>query len=436
MKDFEPIGIVSLGCPKNIVDSERLLGKLLQNKFHITLDIDEAQSVIINTCAFLKTAREEAENVISEFVKKKKEGKIKKIVVSGCYPSLSKEGLLRKFPEIDALTGTNDLERITDAFKSGRRIFVSSKFENINIPRFQITLPHYEYLKIADGCNHNCAFCLIPKIKGKVHSFSVDFLIDEARKLVNNGVKELILIAQDTTQYGIDLYGRSRLLDLFEKLENIRNLKWIRILYTYPAEINEALINYIASSNKVVPYIDVPIQHINDTLLKRMKRTYGRKQTEKVINILKDKHIAIRTTVITGFPGETDREFEELKLFIENVRFEHLGVFAFSREEGTGSYEMDMQVPEKVRIERKKEIEEIQSKINTEKLNNMVGKTLPVIVDYYDGQLNNGFVGRTQFDAPEIDDYVVIHGDIVEGKIYNAKITSSDSERLFAEVLK
>ncbi len=435
MRDFEPIGIVSLGCPKNLVDSERLLGKLLQGRFHITFDIDEAQSVIINTCAFLGTAREEAENVITEFIKKKKEGEIKKIVVSGCYPSLSKEKLLKKFPEIDALTGTNDLEKITDAFTSRKRIFISNKFEHTSIPRFQVTLPHYEYLKIADGCNHNCAFCLIPKIKGKVHSFSMDFLIDEAKRLVDNGVKELILIAQDTTQYGVDLYGRNRLLDLLEKFENVKDLKWIRILYTYPSEINKALIDYIASSNKVVPYIDVPIQHINDKLLRRMRRTHGREETEKVIGMLKDKHIAIRTTVITGFPGETEREFEELKLFIKDVRFEHLGVFAFSQEEGTESYEMDMQVPEKVKIERKKEIEEIQSKINAEKLNNMVGKALPVIVDYYDEQLN-GFVGRTQFDAPEIDDYVLIRGDVEEGKIYNAKITGSDSERLRAEALK
>jgi ribosomal protein S12 methylthiotransferase len=436
MKYFEPVGIISLGCPKNIVDSERLLGKLLQDKIHITFNLEEAKSVIINTCAFLQSARDEAESVISEFVYRKKTGEIKRIIVSGCYPSLVKDNLLKKFPEIDALTGTNDLNSIVDAINGGKRAYISRKAEHVVIPRFQITLPHYEYLKIADGCNHSCSFCLIPKIKGKVHSFDIPFLVKEAESLVKNGVKEIILIAQDTTLYGIDIYGKGMLLDLLVELEKIEGLEWIRILYTYPSEITEGLVNYIAADNKVVPYIDVPIQHISDSILKKMNRIGGRAQIEKVIGMLKDKHIAVRTTVITGFPGETDKEFEELKKFIEETRFEHLGAFAFSREKGTASYELPGQLSEEVKTKRKEEIETMQAEINADKFRNIMGRTVSVIVDYYDSGIEK-FIGRTEFDAPEIDDYVVINNDNVsKGNIYKAKIVNFDSEKLFAEVLK
>ncbi len=435
MRDFEPVGIVSLGCPKNIVDSERLLGKLLSNKFHITFDLEEAHSVIINTCAFLKEARDEAESVIAEFLDKKEKGFIKKVIVSGCYPSLAKDKLLEKFPQIDAITGTNNLFEITEALNGKERTFVSEQFERKFAPRFPITLPHYEYLKISDGCNHSCAFCLIPKIKGKLHSFDMEFLVNEAERLVESGVKEIILIAQDTTQYGLDIYGKNKLLTLIEALEKIKNLYWIRILYTYPSEINEELVQYIASSSKVVPYIDLPIQHISDRILKRMNRTHSRSETERIIRMLKDYNIAIRTTVITGFPGETREDFEELKSFIKDVRFEHLGAFAFSKEKGTESYFMDGEVDINERIERKGEIEALQAKINAEKLKGMVGKTLPVIVDYYDD--NTGFyIGRTHFDAPEIDDYALISGDVEEGQIYNALVKGSDSEKLIVEVTK
>ncbi len=436
MRDFEPVGIVSLGCPKNIVDSERLLGNLLKNEVSITFDINEARSVIINTCAFLQSAREEAESVIKEFVEKKRKGLIRKIVVSGCYPSLSGKSLLYRFPEIDAITGTNDLHSIVNALSGEEKIILSKDFEMLVPPRLQITLLHYEYLKIADGCNHRCAFCLIPKIKGDVHSFPIEFLVNEAQSLAENEVKELILIAQDTTQYGIDIYGKNSLLLLLEKLEKVSGIEWIRILYTYPSEISKPLVEYIASKdNKVVPYIDVPIQHISDRILKRMNRIGGSKLVRDLVYLLKSHGIAVRTTVITGFPGETEKDFKELLDFVEEVKFEHLGAFAFSREPGTESFDMDGQLDEKVKQNRLRQIEELQHKINMEKFKSMAGKKIPVIADYFDETLN-AFIGRTIFDAPEIDDFIVLKGDIEEGKIANAVITGFNENNLFGEVKK
>ncbi len=433
MRNFEPVGIVSLGCPKNIVDSERLLGNLLKNEINITFDINEANSVIINTCAFLQSAREEAESVIREFIEKKKKGLIKKIVVSGCYPALYGKRLIEKFPEIDAITGTNDLNAITEAFY-GKKIILSKSFEQLVPPRLQITLPHYEYLKIADGCNHKCAFCLIPKIKGKVHSFPMDFLINEAKNLAENGVRELILIAQDTTQYGIDIYGRNSLLQLLEALEKVEGIEWIRILYTYPSEISKELIEYIAAPhNKTVPYIDVPIQHISDRVLKRMNRIGDSTFIRNLIYSLKAHGIAVRTTVITGFPGETRSDFKELLKFIEEVKFEHLGVFAFSREQGTESFDMEDQIDEEEKQDRLDQILELQYRLNMDKFDSMKGKELPVIIDYFEDQVEM-FVGRTIFDAPEIDDYILIKGNAGEGEILTAVINGYDEKSLYGEV--
>lgn len=438
MKNFEPVGIVSLGCPKNIVDSERILGMLIQDGFSVTFDVDEAQSVIINTCAFLESARAESETVITEFIEKKRSGKIAKVIVSGCYPSLVKEKLLEKFPEIDAITGTNNIEDVESALLGKGKMFVDSKVRSEELARLQITLPHYEYLKIADGCNHKCAFCLIPKIKGPVHSFDMEFLVSEAESLAENGVKELILIAQDTTQYGVDLYGKNSLLDLLKKLNDVEGIRWIRLLYTYPSEISDELIEYIASKdNKVVPYIDVPIQHISDFILKRMRRIGSKKDIELLVDKLKSRGIAVRTTVIVGFPGESEKEFNELVEFVKKAKFEHLGVFPFFREKGTESYSLDKQVNKETKIERQHIIEEIQHNINVEKFSNMVGKKIDVIVDYFDESFN-AFIGRTIYDAPEIDDFVVIENNetVEEGDVYKAEIYDFDDEKLFAKVIK
>ena len=438
MRNFEPVGIVSLGCPKNIVDSERILGLLIQDGFYVTFDTDEAHSVIINTCAFLESAREESEAVIREFIEKKRNGKVAKVIVSGCYPSLVKEKLLEKFPEVDAITGTNNIGDVESALLGKGRVFVDSAVRSEEFARLQITLPHYEYLKIADGCNHKCAFCLIPKIKGPVHSFDMEFLVSEAESLAENGVKELILIAQDTTLYGIDLYEKNSLLDLLKLLNRVEGIRWIRLLYTYPSEISDELIEYIASNdNKVVPYIDVPIQHISDFILKRMRRIGSKKDIELLIGKLKSHGIAVRTTVIVGFPGESEKEFNELVDFVKQARFEHLGVFPFFREKGTESYSLDKQVDKKTKIERQHIIEKLQHDINMEKFSHMNGKQVDIIVDYFDESLN-AFIGRTIYDAPEIDDFVVIDNDeiVEEGSIYKAKIYGFDDEKLFAKAIK
>lgn len=430
MSAFEPVSIISLGCPKNTVDSERILGELLENKISVTFNTKEAQTIIINTCAFLQPAREESEEVIKEFIEKKKRGKIKKIIVSGCYPSLVGKKLMKKFPEIDAITGTNDINYVIDALKSSEReAFLSKHFETILPSRLTITLPHYAYLKIADGCNHRCAFCLIPFIKGNLHSIKKEDLINEAEGLARNGVKEIVLIAQDTTAYGEDIYGKPMLIPLLESLEKINGIEWIRILYTYPNEVTEDLAYYIAESKKVVPYIDMPIQHINDKILRSMNRLGKRKDIERVIESLKKLHIAIRTTIITGFPGETEKEFEELKEFVKNTQFDHLGVFPYFREKGTASYSMNNQVDDVTKMRRKEIIESIQEKISLERNKQFIGKNLPVIIDYHNEDKNT-FVGRTIYDAPEIDDIVYIKGNVRAGNIYRIKIEKAEEHVL------
>jgi len=433
---FEPIGIISLGCPKNIVDSERILGKLLENGIYVTFDTDEARTIIINTCAFLQPARDEAEDVINEFIEKKKKGTVKKIIVSGCYPSLVGNKLMEKFPRIDAITGTNDISHIVDALKSnGKAQFLSRDFETSLPARFLVTLPHYAYLKIADGCNHRCAFCLIPQIKGSLHSLKKEFIIKEAKELARSGAKELIITAQDTTAYGKDIYGKPMLISLLKELEKIDGIEWIRILYTYPGEVTEGLAFYIAGSKKVVPYIDMPIQHISDKILGDMNRMSKRKNVEKMIEIFRKFNIAIRTTLIVGFPGEGEKEFDELREFVEETKFDYLGVFPYFREEGTASYLMDGQVDISIKIERKEIIESIQEKISLERNRKFIGKSMPVIMDYYD-QKKDLFVGRTIYDAPEIDNIVFVKDNVKAGSIYNVKIEQAEAHTLEGRPLR
>ncbi len=417
------------------MDSERILGKLLENNIHITLNLEEAHSIIINTCAFLQSARSESEEIIQEFIEKKKAGIIKKLIISGCYPSLDGNSLMNRFPEIDAITGTNDINHIIDALKSDRKgRFLSGDFELVLPSRFLVTLPHYAYLKIADGCNHRCAFCLIPKIKGNLHSLEREFIVREVEGLANNGVKEIIITAQDTTNYGADIYGKPMLIPLLKDLEKIKGIEWIRVLYTYPGEVTEGLVSYIKNSEKVVPYIDMPIQHINDRMLKNMNRVGQRKDIEKILELFKVNNIAVRTTLIVGFPGEGEKEFEELKEFVEKMKFDHLGVFKYFREEGTKSYNMENQVEEAVKERREEAIRSIQEKISLERNNTFIGQTIPAIIDYYD-EKEGVFVGRTKYDAPEIDNIVLVKGDVIVGEIQDVVIESAKEHVLTGRVL-
>lgn len=429
---MKSVSIVSLGCPKNLVDSERVLGALSKD-YRITFDVDNADIVIINTCAFLKESREESESVIKEFLEKKRKGKIKKVVVLGCYPSLDLNGLKEKFKEVDAFVGTNNLKDVEKAI-SDNRDFVSSKPEFSELPRLQVTLPHYSYLKIADGCNHRCAFCLIPKIKGNLHSFDINFLVNEAKALAENGVKELILIAQDTTQYGLDIYGTVKLIELLKELENIEGIKWIRLLYTYPSPYMFELVRFIRDSKKVVPYIDMPIQHASDRVLRSMLRGSSKKELESIASFIKDNGITFRTSVIVGFPGETKEDFKQLKDFLSTYEVDHIGIFKYSNEEGTLSYSLE-QVPREEIEERFEELNNLKDELALKRSRAFIGKEVEFIVDYYDRSLHVS-VGRSIFDAPDIDNVVFVKKVLTPSNIYSGEVKEADRYEWYLEVKK
>jgi ribosomal protein S12 methylthiotransferase len=418
------VSIVSLGCPKNLVDSERILGSLLKNGINVTLDPEKADTIIINTCSFLSSAREEAEGVIEEFIGKQSKGRLKKIIVSGCYPSLVGDELFKKFPQIYSITGTNDINQILKAIER-KGSFVSDKPEKNLPPRIKVTLPHYSYLKTADGCNHSCSFCLIPKIKGRLHSLPISVLLDEARALSESSVKELIIIAQDTTQYGLDLYGEPKLVELLENIEKINGISWVRIMYSYPSPVLNSLLDLMMNSSKIVPYLDIPIQHISDRILRQMRRGYTRSEVERVLYKFKEAGIALRTSVIVGFPSETNEEFNELRDFLAEFKFDHLGIFEYSNEAGTLSYEDRTQISEQVKRERFDELVALKESIALKRSRQFLKKEIPFIVDYYEDSLRK-FVGRTIYDAPEVDDIAYIKGDNLKaGDILVGKVISS-----------
>ncbi|MGC8721166.1 MAG: 30S ribosomal protein S12 methylthiotransferase RimO [Caldisericaceae bacterium] len=430
----ERVSIVSLGCPKNLVDSERILGIFNKNGFTVTFDADESDIVVINTCAFLQSAREESLDVIGEFASKKNKGLIKKIVVAGCYPSLDGKALKERFPEIDAIIGTNNIGDVVDAVKKGK-IDISRKYEPFMYQRVKATLPHYEYLKIADGCNHRCAFCIIPKIKGHTHSFLKESIINESKALVESGVKELIVIAQDITQYGIDLYKKNELLSLLGAIDKIEGISWIRLMYTYPSLSMLDLIDFMVDSEHIVPYIDIPIQHISDRILKLMRRATNRKDIETIFTKLKNNGIAIRTSVIVGFPHETEADFNELKGFLADYQVDHLGIFEYSNEEKSVSYKMTEQVSPEDKSRRFEELSQVRDLNAFKRSQSLLGKTVDTIVDYFDESAKK-FVGRTIFDAPEIDDIVYFMGTQTSGEILKSKIVNAKPYEYVAKRIK
>ncbi|MEF3244438.1 MAG: 30S ribosomal protein S12 methylthiotransferase RimO [Caldisericaceae bacterium] len=427
---MKKVSIVSLGCPKNLVDAERVLG-YLAGDYKISFNPDNSDVVIINTCAFLEVARNESESVIKEFVLKKRKGIIEKVVVMGCYPSLNVDYLKNKFKYVDAFVGTNNLADIKKAIEKGG-LFVNAEPEFIELPRLQLTLPHYSYLKIADGCNHKCAFCLIPNIKGLLHSFKMEFLIEEAKALARNGVKELILIAQDTTQYGLDFYGEIKLIPLLEALEKIDGFEWIRILYTYPQPYIFELVKFMKDSKKIVPYIDMPIQHVSDKILRLMKRGYSAHELERIVDFIKSNGFALRTSVIVGFPQEDDKDFEELLRFIEKYGIDHLGIFAYSKENGTFSYSME-DVPSKDVHNRLKELEALKEEIALKRSNSFLNKEVPFVVDFVDRNKKIS-TGRTIFDAPDIDNIVYVKKVLKQSNFYKGIVKQVDKYEWLIEV--
>ncbi len=403
------IGMISLGCPKNQVDAERMLAQLDKNGFEIADCYEGVDAVIINTCGFIDAAKQEAIENILEMAQLKEEGLVKKIIVTGCLAQRYKEEILEEIPETDAIIGIGANGNIADIAKKvieGEKIFEMPA--NSELPlvgeRLLTTPEHWAYLKIADGCSNRCTYCAIPSIRGDFRSVEFETLVEEARALAAAGTKELILIAQDTTSYGIDLYGKLRLPELLDALCEIDGIEWIRMLYCYPDKITDELIETMARQPKVLHYIDLPLQHADDGILKAMNRRGDSAHIRSVISKIREAmpDAVIRTTFIVGFPGEGEKEFENLAEFVNEIEFDRLGCFSFSPQEGTPAYDFENQVEEDIKLRRGEIIMQDQLEIVTVKNHERIGKKYRVIVEDYDGY-SDSYSGRTYMDAPEID---------------------------------
>lgn len=424
---MKKIALLSHGCAKNLVDSELILGILVKNGYNVTLNEDETDIVIVNTCSFICDAERESISTILKLIEKGK-----KVIVAGCLAQKHPDELKKEIPEISGIIGTTDFDNIVDVIK---KIVDNSYVEKVNrkpnyiypedIERQQITMGSSSYIKIADGCNYRCGYCVIPYLRGNYHSRKIEDIVSEAKKIIKKGVTEIILIAQDTTGYGIDIYKKPMLPTLLKELNKLENLGWIRLMYAYPTTLNDELIESIAMLDKVTKYIDIPLQHSHPDILKLMNRPV---QDYKIlINKIRQKipNVSIRTTFITGYPGETEEHFEHLKNFIKEMRFDRVGIFEYSREKGTPSYDMKPRIPKKVAHRRFKELMKIQQQISLERNKSFIGKTIPCIIEAFSD--NGEVVARSEFDAPEIDGIVsiktkqaVIPGDIEQVKIVGA----------------
>lgn len=415
---------VSLGCPKNLVDSEKMLGTLALDGYTLVSEPEGADFVIVNTCGFIESSRAESRSVIQEMLDLKKAGKTKGVIVAGCLPQRLEAdgGLLKEMPEIDHVVGVfgrDEITKVADRLVGGareqRELFRPAPIKAMNDQsRLRITPSHYAYLKISEGCDRTCTFCSIPSMRGKHVTKPIEMVLDEARELVQDGVRELILVAQDTTYYGMDLYGKVRLAELLTELQTVDGIDWIRLMYLYPINFSDELISVIADSRNIIPYLDMPLQHINSAVLKRMQRRVNSEQTRELVHKLRERipNVVLRTTFITGFPGETDEQFEELKQFVQETKFERMGVFTYSLEPGTPAVKIDGHLPEEVKEARRDELMEIQQQIAFDHADKMVGYELDVIIDE---QVGDGvYVGRTYADAPEIDSSVIVTGADLE----------------------
>lgn len=431
------INIQTLGCMKNLNDSQEA-GALLELNNHIIVDDPrEADLIMVNTCGFIDDAKRESIDRILSMANLKNTDMKKKLIVSGCLSQRYVEELTEEMPEVDCFVGVNEyqnLPEIVDRVFHGEKVSLARKYDQGPLrtsDRKLLENPYVMHLKIAEGCNNGCAYCIIPQIRGPFRSKPMEDVIDEAGKLAKAGCKELVLIAQDLTYYGKDLYGDFVLPKLLKKLCKVEGIQWIRLMYCYQERITDELIDVMAEENKICPYIDIPLQHGADTVLKAMRRKTTRKEIEKTIGKLRDKvkDIHIRTTLIVGFPGETDEDFEELYSFVDKNRFDRLGVFKYSQEEGTTAARMDNQIDEAVKEERQDAIMRLQLEISLEKNQKKIGMILPVIVDEIDDEGKNVYIGRTRYDATDIDNSVTFRGkngskhkpgDILEVKITDA----------------
>lgn len=413
--------LISLGCPKNLTNSEEFTARLLAKGHHLVFSPKEADEIIINTCGFIASAVKEAKQEIRYALDLKKAGKIKKVAVTGCLVERFREQVAKEFPEIDTIFSITPQETIEKTLRQkGTLLAPLSKTLHLPDYKMSLTAPHTAYLKVADGCNNRCAYCTIPFIRGTYRSKPMDEVVREARLMIQNGVKELSLIAQDTTSYGMDLYGRPQLVELLEKLLKIRNLGRLRIMYAYPHRVTKELTRLIASTDKIFHYIDIPLQHIADPVLKRMNRHCDATQIRRTLDMLKTEipDISLRTNFIVGFPEETKKDFNELKKFVKEYEFDNMGVFEYFREKGTAAYAMK-QVPAAIKHERARELEEVQSRVIDQINRRLVGTTLEAIADGAD-------FGRTYKDAPDIDGKVTFTKSVKPGSIFKARVVAAE----------
>lgn len=441
------VGLISLGCPKNLVDSEIMLGEFKENGFVPVDDLSQADAIVVNTCAFVGDAKEEAVVTILEAARQKEEGRLKALVVTGCLAERYREEIIREIPEVDLVFGTGSIPQVasrTKAFLDGESLEsavwcdIPDAVDYLDNPRVLSDNKPYAYLKIAEGCSNHCTYCIIPKLRGPYRSRPIESLLREAEFLAENGKKEIVLIAQDVTYYGSDLYGEKKLVELIRALSGIQGIQWIRLLYCYPELIDDALIEEMKRNDKLVNYMDIPIQHISDSILKAMGRRGSGEEIETLLKRLKTEipGIVLRTSLIAGFPGETDDDHQQLKDFVKKGYFQHLGVFAYSREEGTPAYRMKGQVPARVKAARRNALMEIQQQNVAQFNGSRIGRTYDTMIE---GVAEDGifYLGRTYMEAPEIDPviYVTSPYPLETGDVVKVKMLCSEEYDLIGEVI-
>lgn len=435
---------VSLGCDKNLVDSEVMLGLLRDKGYSLTNEEAEADIIVINTCCFIHDAKEESIQTILEMAEYKQVGRLQVLLVTGCLAQRYQSEILTEIPEVDAVLGTTAIDKIVETIEQvleGKQVEQYADLQELPLPetnRVNTTGGYYSYLKIAEGCDKHCTYCIIPSLRGKYRSVPMERLVKEAQFLAEGGVKELILIAQETTIYGVDLYGKKMLPQLLDKLCEIEGIEWIRLLYCYPEEITEELIATIKHQPKICHYLDMPIQHCSDTVLKRMGRRTNHKELVELIEKLRKEipDIALRTSLITGFPQETEEEHQELLEFVQTVGFERLGVFTYSKEENTPASKMKGQITKKVKVKRQKELMKLQQQVSKRRGEEKVGQTIKVMIE---GKLpeDDIFIGRSYMDAPNVDGFVFVHSkdSYLSGEFVDVTITQAKEYDLVGEAI-
>ncbi len=433
------IGAISLGCDKNRVDTEKMLSRLVGGGHTLVGSEEEADVIIVNTCAFIDKAKEESIDEILSAIAAKNAGKGKKVIVTGCLAQRYADTLKEEFPEVDAILGIADYDAILKTIEDveeGEKVLNCANLDAFYSDRVLTTPYHYAYLKIADGCSNHCTYCAIPSIRGKYRSEKLEDLIREAKKLSDDGVKELILVAQDVTRYGTDFDGKPHLIELLDRLSEL-DFAWIRLLYLYPEMVDDKLIEYVKNNDKIAKYMDIPLQHVDDDVLKRMNRRTNEKSIRELIAKLKNAGIAVRTTFICGFPGETQEQFEKLEKFVKEVKFDYAGFFAYSREEGTPADKLDGHLDESEKERRANKLRAIQEKIIKSRNKELVGSKIKVIYDDIDYDRQK-FVGRSQTQAPDIDNVTLFESDeeVRIGEFYDVEITGCDGIDLVGKVIK